>query len=468
MKKLLVLCILVALALTGVAWYTKYTAGHGTEETYTTAKVEHGQVRDLISGNATLKPRDVKPIFTMIPGRVVYLDGDFRQEVDEGQVLIRLDRVQARLKRNEAEENLNLALVAVKQAELERDKAIAARDTAKSSLDKLKTYSKEQLGGLDLLKAEGLLEVQERTVKAAENAIAIANAKVKLAQSQVVEADEGLKRTTIEVPRFQFAGDKANKPAVGEVAVDAVNKPSKRKFVVLDRKVELGQNVDTKEPLFYLAAGLDDMEAHALIPEADISRISQGQNAEFWVKSLGEERKMPAVVSEIRLKPATTQGAIYYEVVLNVKNKKDSGRNEWELLPGMTAQVEILHRIHKDVWKLPVNAKNFLLDEVHQTPQAKAKLAEWENRKDRNDWWPVWVLKDKKPWPLFVRLGGVNAKGEPGIKDALSYEVLEWDPELKVQPDPRKPETIPEVIIGAPPEKKSLFSDLVPKNLKLS
>jgi multidrug efflux pump subunit AcrA (membrane-fusion protein) len=465
-KKLLVFLILVALGLTGVAYYTKHTAGRSTEETYTTAKVEFGELRDLISSNATLKPRDVKPIFTVIPGRVVYLDGDNNQEIEEGQVLIRLDPVQARLKRDEAEGNLNLALVAVKQAELERDKAIAARDTAKSTLDKLKTYSKDTLGGLDLLKAEGMLEVQERTVKSAESAIAIANAKVKLAQSQLAEAEEGLKRTTIEVPRFQYAGDDGRKPAVGEVAFDAENKGGKRKFVVLDRKVELGQNVDTKEPLFILAAGLDDMEAHALIPEADISRISKGQQAEFWVKALGEENRMLAVVSERRLKPATTQGAIYYEVILNVQNRKDAKTKEWELLPGMTAQVEILNRIHKNVWKLPVNAKNFLLEEAYQTPEAKARFAEWEHRKDRNDWWPVWVLKDKKPWPLFVRLGGVNAKGEPGIKDALWYEVLEWDPDLKVQPDPKKPETIPDVIIGAPPAKRGFLSDLIP-NIKL-
>jgi hypothetical protein len=256
-----------------------------------------------------------------------------------------------------------------------------------------------------------------------------------------------------------------NQPAVGKVALDETDKGKKRKFVVLDRKVELGQNIDPKQPayLYLLAAGLEQMQAHALIPEADISRISKDQKAEFWVKTLGEDRKLPATVSEIRPMPPTTQGAVYYEVLLNIQNKKDATTGEWELRPGMTAQIEILHRTHQNVWKLPVNAKNFLLDESYQTPEAKAKLASWENRTDRNDWWAIWVFKDQKPYPIFVRLGGANAKGETGIKDALYYEVLEWDPELKVQPDPKKPETIPEVIIGAPPPKKGFLGDLIPR-----
>ena len=67
------------------------------------------------------------------------------------------------------------------------------------------------------------------------------------------------------------------------------------------------------------------------------------------------------------------------------------------------------------------------------------------------------VGPENKPWPVFVRVGGTNAKGEPGLQDAQYTEVLEWGPELKPQPDPANKATYPRVIIGLPPPKKSGF-----------
>ena len=173
------------------------------------------------------------------------------------------------------------------------------------------------------------------------------------------------------------------------------------------------------------------------------------------VHALGEEHKMDAVVSEIRLQPAPQQGqqsAISYEALLNVKNEKKNGK--WNLWTGMSAQVEIVHQIHANVWKLPVYAKNFVLDDQFQTPEAKAHAKEREEKLDMRVWTKVWILKDNKPWPIFVRTGGVNADGEPGINDHEFYEVLEWDAEVKPLLDPKHP---PDVIIGAPPARKSLF-----------
>ena len=63
-------------------------------------------------------------------------------------------------------------------------------------------------------------------------------------------------------------------------------------------------------------------------------------------------------------------------------------------------------------------------------------------------------MKDKKLYPIFVRLAGKNAQGETGIKDGQYQEILEWDPELTPKPDPNNSETIPRLIIAAPPARK--------------
>jgi HlyD family secretion protein len=459
-KKLLIFLILVALGLTALASYTKYSASHSREVPFETARVEFGDLREIINVSARLAPFDSKLIFTRIPGQIVQLNADFGAEVEEGQVLARLDDRNARLKLREAKAALESAGAGVAAANADLEKAKTARDEAERYLKEVKDYPAASRTKLDLIKAEGPAKVAAATVKTAEEAVKLAQARVKQAEEAVGQAEYGLELTTIRVPAITYAGDDAKKPALGEVKPDSQAPRDKRKYVVLDRKVELGQNVDTKEPMFILAATLKDLQAHAMVPESQIGRIGRGQEASFWVDALGEDRKLPARVTEIRPMPMNLQGAVQYQVLLNVNNVKQAKSSDWALKPGMTAQVEIMDRTHRNVWKLPVNAKNFTLDDAYLTPEAKEQAAKAESRLDMRVWTKVWTLKDKKPWPIFVRVGGVNAQNEPGIKDAGFYEILEWDPEWKPTPDPKKPETIPEMIIGAPPAKKGGFLEL--------
>jgi hypothetical protein len=108
---------------------------------------------------------------------------------------------------------------------------------------------------------------------------------------------------------------------------------------------------------------------------------------------------------------------------------------------------------------------NFQLDEHYQSDAAKAKIASFQERKDRNDWRLVWVMKDRKPWPLFLRVGGTNKAGELGIKvDGGLQEVLEWDPDPEIRPDRNSP---PQLIIAAPPVgRQGLFDK--PTGLRIS
>src|SRR5262249_12058955 len=132
-------------------------------------------------------------------------------------------------------------------------------------------------------------------------AIALANGKEKHAKALVSLAEFGLKLTTITVPILEVTDEKTKNPTLDRVQFEPSSSRPKRKFKVLSRKVQSGQNVDTKEPLFILAAGLDQMQAHALIPESQITRVAIGQEAQFWIDALGDEKKMPATVAEIGL-----------------------------------------------------------------------------------------------------------------------------------------------------------------------
>jgi multidrug efflux pump subunit AcrA (membrane-fusion protein) len=453
-KKLLIVLIFVALGLAGLASYTKYSNTHPTEYAFNTAKMDFGDMRDIVGVQALLRPKHGRPVFSKIAGQVVDFKGKSGDLVEEDQLLVQLDPKAAALKRDEAAAAVEAAEAAVDAAKANLARAEAAHQAAQRVVAALKELPS---GRVERAKAEGEAMAAEAAIKAAKGTITLAQAKAKAAQTQLAEANYGLELTTIRVPPLEFEADKPKQPGAGDVQSKELAERPKRKYVVLECKVERGQNVDTKEPLYLLAADLEEMEATALVPESQIDRVGRGQEAQFWVDAIGEEHKIKATVAEIRLKPATQQGAVYFPVLLHVKNQRNDKTREWQFRPGMTAQVEIVDRTHPGVWKLPVNARSFTLDEHHQTAEAKAQAAKAEQRLDMSLWTKIWILRDNKPWPVFVRLGGVNAKGDSGIKDAEYYEILEWDEETKpAELNPKNKATYPDVIIGAPP-KKSMF-----------
>ena len=91
---------------------------------------------------------------------------------------------------------------------------------------------------------------------------------------------------------------------------------------------------------------------------------------------------------------------------------------------------------------------------------AEEKLNTRQSLKNPDDWVVVWVMgQEKKPWPIFVRVGGKNEQGKPGIKEGNYVEVLEWqkDKELDGKLKAGEESTYPELIIATPPPKLSIF-----------
>ena len=191
--------------------------------------------------------------------------------------------------------------------------------------------------------------------------------------------------------------------------------------------------------------------------------MKKGLAAVFTLSGFGDEDiEFRGTVKEIRPLAVNVKGAVYYDAVVDVGNRKDPNTNEWRLRPGMTAAIDIIRREHKDVWKAPSAALNFQLDEAYQSEAARSRVAEWKERPDHNHWQTLWTwdAAQRKAMPLFVRTGGLK-NGEPGIKDSEGNEILEWDHEpAKDQPPPR-------LIITAPPPRAPGFFDQ-PANIKVS
>jgi len=438
-KKLLLFVLLVGAAVAGLALWAYYPRRYIlTEQKVQFVRLQYGTVRDVVSATGRLEPRETRAVTCQIPGVVVALHGKINDLVEDGAVLALLDKVNAQRDLDEARNGVEAADAQVLQAE-------AVKKSAKVELDYQIDVAK---GGF-----RSEREQTEAKLAAAEAGIKAAKARFEASTIALQKAKETLARTEIRVP--------------GQCCTETAAKVPHR-FLILDRQVQLGQFVTPQgPPLFTLARDLEYMDLHVNVAEGDVGRIRPGQSVRFSVQAFtDEEVPFTGTITEIRPLGVSTKGAVFFTTVIAVeRNKKDPQSKEWRLRPGMTTSVDIIRREHKDVWKIPTEALNFQLDKAYWSEAARRRIADWQQqRKDAADWQTVWTwgADPAGPWPMFLRLSGVRADGNAGIKDSDFVEILEFEPGVSFEP-----QNPPRIIIEAPPAHAPGFFDQ-PMNIKVS
>jgi multidrug efflux pump subunit AcrA (membrane-fusion protein) len=440
-KKLLVFLLLAGSLAGGVYWWRFAPRTYSlSEEQLGFAPMQRATMRDVISATGLVKPREVVLVGSEMPGVVTHVSGKINQRVSDGTVLVQLDDRKVRLKLEEADNGVRTAKAALVAAQFTRDAAQAALKY-QQELEASNTTSKVAIRA-EREQAQAQFNAAEAGVQAAQANLGVANTAYK-------EAQLALDRTVVKVPS-------AN-PSAG-----------KREFLVLERHVNEGQMVGPQAPpLFTLAGDLDRVEVHAQVAEGDINKVRKGQAAVFLITTFADEEvEFRGVVKEIRPLAHANQlkGGVFYDTIIDVENQKDPQSQEWRLRPGMTLSVDVIRREHKDVWRVPANALNFRLEDAYLSGAAKARLEQWQQRAGAEQWHALWMWDraQEAPVPVFVRLGGLR-DGEPGLKDEIGNEVLEWEPGR--EPSPGDP--VPNIIIQAPPARPPGFFDR-PANIKVS
>jgi HlyD family secretion protein len=451
MKKLLLLLVLVMLFLAAAAYWLGGSR-NSSDPSFTVATVEHGPLVETVSATGVLQPIEVIPVGTEVSGTVVEVAADFNQVVTEGDPLFRLDDRVPQRKLKQAEVGIDLAV-----KEVERSRAL--RDAAQKTVDKLRPLP-ESVG----LRKE--LDAAEAQLRAGDALVEVSAEKVREAEEARNLANLGVRLTRVHVPFVtRPSPDSPTQRGLGAVAHDGAGSEARRKFLVLDRKVEVNQFIGppASAHVFTLAGDLARMQVHAQVAEGDIGLVRRGQRADFTLATAADDVLFTGRVVDLRLMPVSDHGAIYYKVVIDVANKKlpdapdtpDVSPTDWQLRPGMTVSVDVVAREHPRAWKVPLAALNLEMPEEYVTPAARAKLAKWQGSAARHDWQPVWtVTADGQAWPVLVRTGGVDARNETGIRDAQHCEALEWEADLGPRPEPSSPATYPQVITAAPPPKQ--------------
>ena len=296
---------------------------------YVTQAVDRGEVVRQVTASGKLRALNTIKVGAEVSGQITRVFVDFNSPVTKGQVLAEIDptRLRARVAQSRAQVALAQASMAQAQASISRtqsDIATQERDYARrASLAKSGFTSK---AGLDT--SANALAASRAGVRTAFAQAASARAQISQAQAELSSAELDLSRTTIVAP------------ASG---------------VVINKLVETGTTVAASfqtPNLFEIAADTTRMQVEASVDEADIGQVRENQPVRFTVDAYPGE-SFAATVRQIRKSATEVQNVVSYLVILDVDNK------DGKLLPGMTANVEVITGSRPKVVRVPTSALRF-------------------------------------------------------------------------------------------------------------
>ncbi|MBU4434525.1 MAG: efflux RND transporter periplasmic adaptor subunit [Alphaproteobacteria bacterium] len=302
--------VLLALIIAGVAaWQMRPKA---PKDPYRTAAVEQGDLTKTVSASGTLQALVTVEVGSQISGQIKQVLVDFNDVVVKGQVMAILDPQTYVSRVRQSQANVNSSGAGLKQAQANAAKAKADYDRAKFLFDKGITAQ----AALDTAKAAHLVALAN--VEAARAAISQSQAAMSINQLD-------LGRTTIVAP---IAG------------------------VVVDRQIEPGQTVaaSLSAPiLFKIAQDLSKLEVKITVDEADIGQVREGQAVKFTVDAFPDDT-FEGLVTQVRKQPETSSNVVAYIVLAEAENPGG------KLLPGMTANADIVVERRRNVVKVPAAA----------------------------------------------------------------------------------------------------------------
>jgi HlyD family secretion protein len=347
------------------------TGGAANDTPYRTAAIDRGRITASVRATGTLTPMTTVVVGSQLSGQIVEILADYNSQVKAGQVVARLNSDQIKTRRDAAAADLQQARadLVVKRAQLDRAKVArtkanstvndleAQRDRTRAQLaDAKRTFDRQNelftrgagaQQGLDSARTQ--VEIQTATLASNEAQIASLTAEIAgldadiaLAQGQVqsgealiAQRDAKLKDILIDLERTEIRS-----PVDG---------------VVVQRQVDLGQTVAASlsaPVLFQIAQDLRTIDIYANIDEADVGRLKVDQDVSFSVNAY-PNRTFQGKVQMVRLGAQTIQNVVTYTGVIRVTNR------DLALLPGMTANLQIVTDDRQDVLRVPNAALRF-------------------------------------------------------------------------------------------------------------
>jgi HlyD family secretion protein len=282
-------------------WYWYRGSGKETAIEYKTATLSRGDLTQVVTANGQINAVTNVTVGSQVSGIITGIKADFNSRVTNGQVIAQIDPSTYQQNINQAEAELANAEAGLEMADLNLRRAQALRTN-------------------DLISAS---EYDQTLVNLHQ-----AQAVVKTRNAALRKAQVDLERTTIYAP------------------IDGL---------VISRVVDVGQTVAASfnaPTLFTIANDLRNMRIEAMVSEADVGGVQEGQAVSFTVDAF-PGRKFRGQATQVRYAPVTNQNVVNYITVVNVNN------DDLKLRPGMTANASIVIAERNNVLRIPNAALRF-------------------------------------------------------------------------------------------------------------
>ncbi len=336
------------------------TVGQHSNAQYFTAKVDEGDISQVVQTTGTINPYNTVPVGSVVSGNIVAIDVDFNSKVKKGDILAKIDPTPFQATLQQAEAAYQNATSNVANLEAQIGTARANVDTMKANVAKAHATTVDmgtQQKRTKLLADQGVLSAQQNDdaqanydeAVAAENA---AGAQEKQAEAQlastIAQRDQAkaqvlMQKASVDSAKLQLSYCDIRAPIDG---------------TIINRTATLGQPVaaSLQAPnLFSVGQDLTHMLVYTNTDEADVGRIKDGAPATFRVDTFPRE-VFNGHVAQQRMNATTIQNVVTYNTTIAFDNP------DLRLFPGMTAYASIPVATAKSVVKIPNGALRFKPD----------------------------------------------------------------------------------------------------------
>jgi len=413
-KKYLWGFIIICFLLIGGFFLYQVMGQKGSNQRFRTVKVERGEIRSVVTATGTINPVITVLVGSQVSGTIKALYADFNSRVKEGEVIAQIDPAIFQAQVDQAKANVLNA-----QANLLNSRA--NYENAKANLVKAEVAVLDTKRTFD----RNLPLLEKKVIAQATLDTAQANYDTAVAQREVAKAQVESAKSQMESSRAQVEQAKAALK-LSETNLRYTTIQSPVNGTVISRNVDVGQTVAASlqaPTLFTIAKDLTQMQVDTNVSEADIGRITVGQDSTFTVDAY-PERIFRGRVSEIRNAPIIVQNVVTYDVVIQVDNK------DLKLKPGMTANVSVLIEHKEGALKISNAALRFRPESSKKEGPTEKGKGDLLKRQKVNEGIKSSQRENGRPGRVWVLSPGGKLKPISivvGITDGTFSEVVSGD-----------------------------------------
>lgn len=349
MRRRSLVLLVTVLAIAAVVWAVARRRSSGVEVDVA-AIDRRAEFRSFVTASGEIVADRYADIGSSVMGRIVELRVKEGEQVTAGQVLARLDPVQARSQADAADAQVT-ALGAERDA--------ARQQLSASGADVAAAIARAAEARANRQRVEQLFA--DRLVSASDRDASVAAADAAAAQVQAARAGEARAADAVRSAERRIAQARAQAAGAGDL-LDKTEITAPIDGLVSRLQVREGEMVvigiqNQPGTTLMTISDLSEVNAEVKVAEADVLRLALGQTAEVTLEAL-PGRRFPGRVIEIGTSALPTTGtsasaaaaAREFRVVVRI-DAMEAG-----LRPGLTCDAEVLTDVRKGALVAPLQA----------------------------------------------------------------------------------------------------------------